>query len=227
MRGSGVYVYVHGDRCRCGDARTPDPLEWLEMRSRALALIRARCVRHDRVICTDCTRGRQRRARSHGVINGSIGRRWKRSRSYPTEPAANCEPSPDDSDVANFRGASVHLRPALSWRYRILFFYRFNFLAAALGGDDRFGETYRVIWKSQFFCYWFFLILFVGYVSRIAGFSVRRSLVQISPLYDCRWDFFFFTCRFFLRSAALYSRMFIWRICIMYACCGTPLGSAL
>jgi len=37
-----------------------------------------------------------------------------------------------------------------------------------------------------------------------------------------------FVSDFFLLSlVALYSRMFIWRICIIYACCGTPLGSAL
>lgn len=32
---------------------------------------------------------------------------------------------------------------------------------------------------------------------------------------------------FLFSSVALYSRMFIWRIYIIYACCGTPPGSAL
>jgi len=130
--------------------------------------------------------------------------------------AANCEPSPDGSDVTGFREADVHLRPALFFGV-IEFFYA--------------SDTSTVL----FVCYcaikilifpFLFSSFFTAFLSLppccatfflLHPFSFHRLTTIDTSLF-----FFFLFC-----SAALYSRMFIWRICIIYACCGTPLGSAL
>lgn len=109
------------------------------------------------------------------------------------------------------------------------FFIVLIFSTPLSGDDDRFGETYRVIWKPEFFCYWFFSLAFLQ-DTFLASLLVSRFVDPSSKFRrftTVDGTFLFFPRRFFLRSAALYSRMFIWRICIMYACCGTPLGSAL
>lgn len=137
--------------------------------------------------------------------------------------AANCEPSPDGDDVAGFREADVHLRSAFFFPGVIEFFLRSSDTLAA---PSICCCAIEILIFSLFFFFFFFTTAF-----RVAPLSsFFTPFVRLSSPYDDRYGFLFFFCLLFFFlfcSAALYSRMFIWRICIIYACCGTPLGSAL
>lgn len=215
----------------------------------------ARCVWPNRVICSDCSRARAR-AR-HGRARSLTGDKWfdRASMEAQPEPLPNENPLQTAnrhrtrvSHPASERRMSIfvpHFR-----RYRIFLFFPCLFFV--FHADDIYardvscGETCcaneRAVGRCHGASSWF-VFVFASLLREVRCPLSPHSL--LSPLATTPFlppDFIALrrstlcasvlsvapsSRSFFLPSTALYSRMFIWRICIIYACCGTPLGSAL
>jgi hypothetical protein len=113
--------------------------------------------------------------------------------------AANCEPSPDGGDVAGFREADVHLRPAL-------FFGVIEFFHVSL--TRRVANTLRMLLRYRnpnlsFFCLslFFLLLLFLRVLraTPLAFFSTPSFGFHRLTTVDTGFFSFFFLLFYFAR----------------------------